>query len=437
MKQSHLTHMAAALLGFGVVWFAVSAVVSVRTTAAPMASDPPAGGPVDRGGDAVGERGRREAKDGSRIGRSSDDFRSAWRAIAAKRLPSDQRFQLQVEVLTRWAEVDLKGALQAALSEPWDDSNGSNLLVSAFSQVFIDRSDEVWRMIQSKDFGSLGSARVRTVWAAVIAEKDPGLFLTYVPEMEGIALRNAVRAIADHLVDGADVRRFWQAWSENPGLNLPGEDARDLARRFSYGLSSAELTGPMLSGTGFIRELACDALAMRVAGPEGAAGFGEAIGTVPDDLKDRFAAVMLQQGYGRREVIVPAVEYLVAREQWEVLGGENIGGQIRSLTRNMDPVELAHWVDTLPPRQETAEIFHRGVEPYIQQDREAAWEWMSHLEPGMWRDRAFAEYSQQALHGWRDPEASRAALDQIEDPEFKATAEQWRADWEQQTGGAP
>ncbi len=108
-----------------------------------------------------------------------------------------------------------------------------------------------------------------------------------------------------------------------------------------------------------------------------------------------------------------------------------------NLAAQMGASQLAEWVADLPPRKETTEMFHRGVEPFIRQDRQAAWEWMSGLEDGTWRDRAFAEYSQQALNRFNDPAASRKALDQVQDPAFKASAEGWRKDWEQRTGWTP
>ncbi len=95
---------------------------------------------------------------------------------------------------------------------------------------------------------------------------------------------------------------------------------------------------------------------------------------------------------------------------------------------------MAEWAVNLPQRAETAEMFHRGVEPFIQQDRAGAWDWISQLETGIWRDRAYAEYSQQSLRRFNDPDQSRQALDQIEDPNFKQTAEKWRKDWEREKG---
>lgn len=77
-------------------------------------------------------------------------------------------------------------------------------------------------------------------------------------------------------------------------------------------------------------------------------------------------------------------------------------------------------------------MFHRGVESYIRNTPEQAWQWVQELPAGYWRDRALAEYSQQSLHHHKNPEWSRTAIDQIADPSYRQTVEGWRSDWESQ-----
>ncbi len=93
---------------------------------------------------------------------------------------------------------------------------------------------------------------------------------------------------------------------------------------------------------------------------------------------------------------------------------------------------LANWAQSLPPRRETAELFHRGVEPYIRKDPDAAWQWIDGLDNSFWRDRALAEYSQVNLHVFNDPEKSTAAIEQISDAVYREMVKGWRADWERQ-----
>ena len=97
--------------------------------------------------------------------------------------------------------------------------------------------------------------------------------------------------------------------------------------------------------------------------------------------------------------------------------------------RGMTPAERAAWVVTLPEREETSELFHRGIDTYIAKNMEESWDWMEAFPPGRWRDRAFSEYSQQAIQTHKDYKASRRALDQIADPNFRKEVENWRPGW--------
>lgn len=100
----------------------------------------------------------------------------------------------------------------------------------------------------------------------------------------------------------------------------------------------------------------------------------------------------------------------------------------------MEPVELDAWAVNLPQCKETAKLFHRGVERYIQEEREAAWDWIAEFDDGMWRDRAYAEFSQQSLNHFNDPEKSEEALNMISDPKLQREAWSWRRGWENKSG---
>jgi hypothetical protein len=63
-------------------------------------------------------RSSRPDRETSKIGNlRSEDYRRAWAALASKEHTILDRRGLQLELLERWAEVDLEGALQAAMAE--------------------------------------------------------------------------------------------------------------------------------------------------------------------------------------------------------------------------------------------------------------------------------------------------------------------------------
>jgi hypothetical protein len=90
---------------------------------------------------------------------------------------------------------------------------------------------------------------------------------------------------------------------------------------------------------------------------------------------------------------------------------------------------------TLPVRQETLDLFKRAVGFFVAGNLDASGRWLGDLPDGVWRDRAYAVYSQAALHLHNNPKASRWALNRIGDRDFKNEAEDWRAQWERRTAG--
>lgn len=126
---------------------------------------------------------------------------------------------------------------------------------------------------------------------------------------------------------------------------------------------------------------------------------------------------------------------LVECEAWDRLEDSNTVFQMQRLCRTGNSEQVADWAAEMPFRKETTELFHRCVETYLRDNMETSREWIAGIEDSDWRDRAYAEYSQQALNAKGDPEASRWALNQIRDPRFKTMAEGWRADWERRNAG--
>jgi hypothetical protein len=124
------------------------------------------------------------------------------------------------------------------------------------------------------------------------------------------------------------------------------------------------------------------------------------------------------------------LDMMVDAQAWTELEQYDLPDHIKQSAEQGDPALIADWVTKLPVREEFTEAIHRGVEKYVRDNMDESREWLAQIEEPVWRDRAYAEYSQQALHAKGDAEASRWALDQIQDATFKKEAEGWRANWE-------
>lgn len=422
------THLVGALLAFAVT-------LVLRRPAGEVAAD--------RSGDATKSPVRRQAAhataEPSLKGRSSGDLAAAWDELAKRRMSRSDRVALQVAILQRWGERDLEAAMAAALAESWDDAGDGerieDLLEQGFKQVILDRPDDVWKMIQAKKFGILESALVRRAWASVLCAGNPDLFFTYLPEMKGAVLRGALEAAASAMKNQEQAARLWEQLSKKDDWMGGGAEIPDgLLTRLQYMIPSERFLSAMHDGREPMASLSARVFAQHMALYGGETGFAEQVAKVPENVAGTYALESMKLTHGSRAALMEQFEFLVGGNHWPELADPAAAAKVKDMARLMPSQELAEWVESLPARAETTEMFHRGVEPYIREDPAAAWEWISGMEDGLWRDRAFAEYSQQSLHQWKDLAKSREALDQIADPEFRAVAEQWRANWARNNG---
>jgi hypothetical protein len=286
-------------------------------------------------------------------------------------------------------------------------------------------------MIQEKRFGILGGALVRKAWASTLCAENPELFFTYLPEMRGGVLRSALEAVGERLGDREQAGRLWDELSKKDDwMGGEGEVPDNLVAEMGYLVPAEKLLATMEVG----REPMASYAAVAMAYQTHNLAFAEQVGKLPENVAGRYALEALKLSDGSAEALEEKIEFLIEGGHWRELADSAVAAKVKELGGLMDPQELAAWVVTFPARAETTEILHRGVEPFIRHDPEAAWEWIGGIEDATWRDRAFAEYSQQSLHRWKDLSKSRAALDQIQDPEFRAVAEKWRSDWTRNNG---
>lgn len=393
---------------------------------------------------AVSHKGTRSApKDtASKARMKGDEYEAAWAAISGMNWTRAQRFAYQSKLLGEWAEVDLEGALKAALAESWRDGSlrvgGESFpFRNAFASVFVDRSEDVWKMIQSHSVGVLETSILLDAWSTTLISAEPDAFLGYLREMDQSETLTALEPV----------------WRSGKDSGFHSKILDILARKLADGMSLEELDSPFFSNVG--KAFTQDQLLERISrSPDGAlfetkilAGcFAETLGgkssgeiaavldSLPSDLRGPLAKSLLTANSMDKELLQTALDTMVASGNWALFVDSETARAMRAIQRTADPVDLAEWSLALPPRQETSEIFHRGVEPYIRKNPEGAWNWIQSMDDGYWKDRALAEYSQINLHVYNDPEKSAAALEQIRDAGFRGRAEGWRKDWERQKG---
>jgi hypothetical protein len=430
-QKSHtliVTHVLALACGLLVAWLKRSEVHTEPSTELSKRSSVSSHAQRTRSADVSGVAATRPVKSWR-----ASEYQKAWIAVRTAQLSTSDRIQAQRSLLEAWAEVDLAAAIEAALAETWDsDTEGyydrCGALLDVFSGAFVMNSEESWALIKSGKFG-VGTGMLRNIWLSNVSFSKPLLVAGMLEELswrDRSAAINEIRSgmhvnskerdliIAElakypkDIVSTNQLLPFLQLGKiYNKGeqlleaaANQPPRIAEAMALQFGNRLYKSET---------FLTEVSQLPDHMKIAALTGAMNYASS------DDSAHFTEVL---------------DMMVNAEAWTELDQFNLPSRMKQSAERGDPALIADWVTKLPVREEFTEAIHRGVEKYVRDNMEESRTWLAQIEEPVWRDHAYAEYSQQALHAKGDAEASRWALDQIQDATFKKEAEAWRSNWE-------
>jgi hypothetical protein len=366
------------------------------------------------------------------------EFVRAWKAVRQAKLATPDRYEIQRQLLAEWAKVDLSAALDAAMAEAWDldsdDFTPTGPFGNAFREAFAKQPEEAWDLIESGRYGA-GAGMLRNLWLEAAASTQPEMVASKLGalswRLRPIAINEIIRA-SYMLKDPARGNELRQKLASFP------EDlvsTSQLSRTLMEEVDKARMH-EALAEAGTMNPRMLDAMAYR---------YGTMIaynqGSSPEDIKELPAQLRIHalsgaigtMGYQDSSRMLPVLNLAVEEGAWDLLKQSEVINRLQFAAKQGDARAVADWVTSLPPEPSIYQLIHRGVDNYLLSDMQGAREWIANIEEPMWRDRVYGEYSQQALNAKKDPAASRWALDRIQDPTFRATAEAWRRDWEKRT----
>lgn len=437
--RKFLTHAACVAVGLGLaaLWnFSSGGFSGGRDDDAgkEVAGDPMSGSESG----VPGGKSRSSGERGSAL--RSSDFRKAWDAIAKRNLTPLQRCQAQIALLKKWAEIDLEGAMAAALESPWDgdfSEGGVNSLVPAFAEAFRKNPIDAWNIIQSGRLG-LGSALFRWQWVSTVAKENPMLVVSYFgefsPGLRKAAIGQLVRNDGKNPEVAAAILKMLREMPADAGTK---ELAYEFYKNAPVSGAPQELVAQYLTAATEVEKmLALQALAASLRGAD-MNGITNEWSKLPGDAQKELLRSMLGSPLAQNN----PVEFLnlaIQAGDWDILRDSRIGGVeglVANYAKRFDPISIAEWGLGLPERPETVDIYRRAVTGYIDKNPVEAREWILSIPEGDWRrERALLEYSQNSLWYKKDPEASQWAIDRITDPKAKGTAISWRQEWAQRNG---
>ena len=432
-----LSHLACAAIGI----FAAAALGHAVKTGADAGHQTAASRGETSGGSGRDEPAGSKVANVSRIATlKSKDFRNAWDAIARRDLTPRERCQMQKKVLEQWAKVDLKAAMAAALENPWDggfEEGGIDSLVPAFSEAFMKNPLEAWEIIQSGQLG-LGAALFRWQWVDSVSKGNPLLVLSYFNEFSPGLRRAALNPILRKHPGDPEVATAIRKM-------LDGLPADESSKNLSYEYfklappaeSPAELGAKVAAAaTEQERNIALQALIASLRNADMDTVKGE-WSKLPAAARDDLTQALLTSSQGKLPPTA-LLDLAMQTGNWALFTDPRIAGAqgvMANYARTAEPIKLAEWGLNLPERPETLDVYRRSVSGYIGQNYIEARDWILTIPEGDWRrERALAEYSQNALWAKNDPAGSQWAIDQIKDPRMKGTVINWRKEWTERTG---
>ncbi len=372
---------------------------------------------------------------------TGSEYARAWKALRGGIYTTKERVRVQRDLLERWAEVDLAAAIEAALGEAWDRDGSSEFdpsgpLLDVFSEAFAKNPQEGWDIIRGRQFG-VGTGMLRRVWMEAVGMVNPLFLANRIAELswrDRLLAVDLCHASVRSGAGGATQAEMFGILAALPPEIVSAEQLIGFTTLPDGPLDVAAMKQEILQTGDDARMVKVKAhlLGMALAGSP-----PDEIAEETDDLPAAARVEAVWAAFEKAdtpESLLDLADLLVDEEAWERLDQPETARRFQEIARNGASRELADWAVTLPVRKETLVIFQRAVGVFLAENLEASGRWLGELPEGVWRDRAYAEFSQAALHMHNNSRASRWALNRIADKAFKNEAEAWRAQWEQRTG---
>lgn len=433
---SKLTHGAALILGVLLSALIASTVTGEgqapeKSADIPRKSTPAVDANLSPEMRAAIEKARQRAEEASKL--RAGDFRKAWEAIADQSLSTNERYQLQRELLRLWAKVDLSGALEAAFDTSWDSEGGMGgirQLLGVFKDEFAKRPTEAWDLITSGQFG-LGATIAKGIWAEAVVTDNPLLVASSISQIPYHTRSQIFSKILESIKkDPSQIGQFYDNLATLPQneqyLNFIRMAVADLGARGT----TEELRTKFLESTSEAQRTILVHEYGKTLGASSLAAIQAELASLPEADRGRMLrSINVHAEVGENtpkliEMLLEAGEYSQSYQ--------TITANLRAYAKEPEKqVSLANWAMTLPQSEDASKVVHRAVEPYLMADPKAARGWLESLPSSWAKNYALAEYSQHSVWRRNDSETSWWAIEQITDPQVKETAMKWRSSWKE------
>ncbi|MDB6079618.1 MAG: hypothetical protein JWO82_3365, partial [Akkermansiaceae bacterium] len=358
-----------------------------------------------------------------------EEYRRAWELLSRERMTADERMSSQQQILKGWAEVDLEGAVKAALAESWQPPPGWNGDMDywrerAFWPVFRKQPLESWQAIEKADLG-VGKYLMEKAWVGGVACDDPKLAISMLEELpdtlKTTAISLAVPRTANEqerlemlqkIAAGSPDETTMLSRLQTAYAALPPQSAGsgELRGKWESLPEGPERTMALVAWGSTLRETSAEA-------------FGREWAEVPEGQRKEAARVALSQLNASSPAFTQAIDQVVAAGDWDYLNHSPVLSFWPMSTGAAGTKKFADWALTLPAQPEAAELFRRAAGNFIFHDRQESEGWLAAMPAGDWhRDQGYVELTESAAW-FGERELAQRAIAAVTDPALRAEAQ--------------
>lgn len=375
----------------------------------------------------------------------SHDFANAWAAMPTAKLATKDRVIAQRELLALWAKVDLEAAIRAALGESlatdgqwYKDvmvNEDTGPLLDALGPALAENPEQSWDLIQRADFG-IAAGMLRRLWIMGVAEKDARFVAGKLGDFSARDRDQAILFCGGSLMNQRSNLNYGTFFKILTALPPDQVTAEQLFRSATFGgfrtTDDASIKEAILkTDVNDIRMLRYRAMLIaRTISKKSPAEVAEIIEDMPEAARAQTLLSTLPSSKPGSARATGIVDLMIQHRDWASLTSPAVASMIKGGATSEEVADMAMWATGLPVREETRQLFDRGVEPYLRDYPDASLEWIATIGQETWRDRTYARYVDVVLSQHGKPEAARQAVEKMQDGPLKEEAAQRLAEWE-------
>jgi hypothetical protein len=378
--------------------------------------------------------GERKAKNSNRSDLKAE-YAKAWEIMLRENNNTYQSKIQRESLLKDWADVDLKGALSAAMDFAKSSLGGSHWNpncnhLGAFDEVIRRRPIEFFDVLKGDPFG-LATGRARQHWISRVAVEEPGLIPGILDQLGN---RDKVTALT-RCLDSPNLdagRRDALIFSLAALPDEPGNQALlDAAGKRLAELPESQLLEryEAASDEGSRRMIEAALHVRLLDDGEDRETMKKRLDSLPPQIAGAVLDRALNEPRQNSAAFTLALDRILDKPEWATREKELCMKLHNMFLRGANVGELAAWADTIPERQDCEDLHRVAMRGILGADREKAWSLLEEMPSGWKRDNGYVEYINRAIHVLSDESAALRAIERIESEHFKGQAGQMISVW--------